>query len=163
MLKETSENRLIPIIFLMTIVGAVIYSNTLKVAFIWDDWTVIVSNDAIRKWWDLQSIWNAFNTRFILGVTLALNYAIGKLDVTGYHVFNIAVHISSAILVYYLLRLTFETSVMKDSSLVPFGDLIALFSALLFLVHPVQTTAVNYVWQRAATLATFFYIASIVS
>ncbi len=146
----------------MIVVGTAIYSNTLKVGFIWDDFTVIVSNEAIRKWWDLQTIWNAFNSRFILGFTLALNYAVGKFDVTGYHVFNITAHILSASMLYFMVRFIFETPAMKKSALTNHADLISLFSALLFLVHPVQTTAVNYIWQRAAVLATFFYLASVV-
>ena len=146
----------------MALLGLLIYSHTFKVSFLWDDWTVIVSNDAIKKWWDFQAIWGAFNTRFVLGVTLALNYAIGKLDVTGYHVFNVVFHVFSSALVYFLVRLTFQTPAMRMGPSARFSDLAALFSALLFLVHPVQTTAVNYIWQRAAVLATFFYLGAVV-
>jgi tetratricopeptide (TPR) repeat protein len=39
---------------------------------------------------------------------------------------------------------------------------IALFSALLFVSHPLQTQAVTYVVQRFASLATFFYLLSLV-
>lgn len=38
---------------------------------------------------------------------------------------------------------------------------IALFSALLFVVHPLQTQAVTYVVQRYTSLATLFYLLSI--
>jgi hypothetical protein len=43
-------------------------------------------------------------------------------------------------------------STLKDSS-----GLIALFSSLLFISHPIQTQAVTYIWQRVASLATMFY------
>ena len=39
---------------------------------------------------------------------------------------------------------------------------IALFAALLFVAHPVQTQAVTYVVQRFASLATLFYLLSLV-
>ena len=39
---------------------------------------------------------------------------------------------------------------------------IALFSALLFVSHPLQTQAVTYIVQRFASLATFFYLLSLV-
>ncbi len=159
--KSPHKNRAFSVILLMFILGSAIYSNTLKSGFIWDDWTVIVSNPYIRKWWDFPAIWNAFNTRFILGVSLAFSYAVGKLDVTGYHIFNITVHILSAVFFYFLVQETFKTPTVKNGSLSGFSDIIALFAALIFLTHPVQTTAVNYIWQRAAVMATFFYIASI--
>ena len=39
---------------------------------------------------------------------------------------------------------------------------IALFSALLFVSHPLQTQAVTYIVQRFASLATLFYLLSLV-
>ncbi|MEJ2697438.1 MAG: tetratricopeptide repeat protein [Candidatus Sulfobium sp.] len=39
---------------------------------------------------------------------------------------------------------------------------IALFSALLFVSHPLQTEAVTYIVQRLASLATLFYLLSLV-
>ncbi|MBI4691373.1 MAG: tetratricopeptide repeat protein, partial [Nitrospirae bacterium] len=39
---------------------------------------------------------------------------------------------------------------------------IALFSALIFVCHPIQTQAVTYIVQRFASLATFFYLLSLV-
>src|SRR3990172_4041646 len=47
----------------------------------------------------------------------------------------------------------------RDSSI---RFLIALFSALLFVSHPIQTMAVTYIYQRFASLATMFYILSVV-
>jgi Flp pilus assembly protein TadD len=40
--------------------------------------------------------------------------------------------------------------------------LIAFFSAAIFAVHPLQTEAVTYVFQRFASLVTFFYLLSLV-
>jgi protein O-mannosyl-transferase len=42
------------------------------------------------------------------------------------------------------------------------NNLIAGFTALIFLVHPIQTGAVTYIVQRFASLATLFYLLSIV-
>jgi len=42
------------------------------------------------------------------------------------------------------------------------SHLIALFSALLFVSHPVQTQAVTYIVQRFTSLAALFYLASVV-
>ena len=114
-----------------------------------------------------------------------LNYQLHGLDVTGYHVVNLAIHITNAILVYCLIILTFKTpwfnviaSVAKqsplneiasaenrhrnDSSVLFQPSLIAFFSALLFISHPIQTQAVTYLTQRFTSLATMFYLLSLV-
>ncbi|MCR4287617.1 MAG: tetratricopeptide repeat protein, partial [Deltaproteobacteria bacterium] len=38
----------------------------------------------------------------------------------------------------------------------------ALISSFIFLIHPIQTEAVNYVSQRFTSLATFFYLSALV-
>src|SRR5208337_3316181 len=40
--------------------------------------------------------------------------------------------------------------------------LVPFFSAAIFAVHPLQTEAVTYVFQRFASLVTFFYLLSLV-
>jgi tetratricopeptide (TPR) repeat protein len=42
-------------------------------------------------------------------------------------------------------------------------QVIALFAALLFVAHPIQTQAITYIVQRYASLATLFYLLSIVA
>ena len=44
--------------------------------------------------------------RGVAMLTFAINYAIGGLNVTGYHVVNLAIHITNGILVYFLIFLT---------------------------------------------------------
>ena len=51
---------------------------------------------------------------------------------------------------------------MKGGMSAKNGRSIAFFTALIFLAHPVQTQAVTYIWQRSASLATLFYLASMV-
>ncbi len=77
---------------------------------------------------------------------------------------NLLIHIANALLVYFFVLLTFRTPSMRQSadSSPPAPVLIALFSALLFVSHPLQTQAVTYVIQRFASLATFFYLLSLV-
>lgn len=146
----------------LALLGFLIYSNSFQNSFHFDDQKVIVANEAIRNLGDLRAIFDAFNTRFLTGLSLAANYAAGRLDVRGYHAFNLTVHILNAFLVYTLARLTFQT---RPLGAPPEGmaPLAALSAALLFLSHPVQTQAVNYIWQRAALLAAFFHLAALTS
>jgi tetratricopeptide (TPR) repeat protein len=171
-----------PFIHMLTIIFVVlmIYSNAFNVPFQFDDDTNIVHNPAIK---DLhyfadpsraELIDNSigfskplFKTRYIGYLTFALNYRLHGLDVMGYHLVNIFIHIFNSLLLYWLMTLTFRTSfVSAVGRELPFPDgsrnLITLFTALFFAVHPIQTQAVTYVVQRFASLATLFYLLSLV-
>ncbi len=145
---------------MLAALGLAIYSNTFRSSFVFDDFQAITSNPSIRHL-DLPLLWQAFNTRFIVGVSLALNYALGKENVVGYHLFNTLVHVLNSYLVYQFVCLTFKTPRMsKSSSFDP--KLLGFLTALIFLTHPLQTQGVTYIWQRATSLATFFYLGALV-
>ncbi len=96
-------------------------------------------------------------------LSFALNYHFGKLNVFGYHLVNITIHTINGLLVWWLVILTFETPTMKKfNSLSSFRDFIASFSSLIFIIHPVQTQAVTYIVQRFTSLATLFYLLSLI-
>jgi tetratricopeptide (TPR) repeat protein len=88
--------------------------------------------------------------------------------VAGFHVINLLIHVLNGLLVYWLIVLTlrtpyasahFQKDVLKTSD--PYRW-IPLFTALLFVSHPVQTQAVTYIAQRFASLATLFYLVSLI-
>ncbi|UCE71212.1 MAG: tetratricopeptide repeat protein [Nitrospiraceae bacterium] len=166
-------------ILLITAVGLLAYSNTFDVPFQFDDSEFIVENPIIK---DLTYFvepskakalieYEGFKLRYIGYLTFALNYYLHNLEVTGYHIFNLAVHIINALFVYWLVLLTLRLPLFRTTysevgilQAAPFGlhpNSIALFSALLFVSHPVQTQAVTYIWQRVASLATMFYLLSL--
>ncbi|MDD5435477.1 MAG: tetratricopeptide repeat protein [Nitrospira sp.] len=148
---------------LIAITGLIIYSNTLHSPFIFDDRLYILDNTSIQN---LSNFISLSDVRYVTSLSFAINYAIGGFDPFGYRVFNISIHILNAVLVYWLLLLTFRTPFFAASgSEARAGkntNLIALFSGLLFVSHPVQTQAVTYITQRFASLATFFYLLSVV-
>jgi hypothetical protein len=155
----------VSLILLLTLVS---YANTFHAPFILDDVSSIVDNPVIR---DLGSFLGgagfryhpSYNPRRAVGfLTFALNYHFGGLDPVGYHAVNLVIHAFTALLVYALIRVTFRTPHLRESSLAPQVSLIGLTAALLFAVHPVQTQAVTYTSQRFASLATFFYLLCLV-
>ena len=170
-------------VLIIAAVGLLVYSNTFKVPFVFDDAPNIVENPDIRSLNYFIDSLKLVNTnlftqsRFIGYLTFALNYKFGGLNVTGYHIVNLIIHIFNAILVYYLVVLTFKTSFFKVSvvsasssnqpdqsnlpTFQPFNYL-PLFVALLFVCHPIQTQAVTYIVQRFASLAALFYLLSLV-
>jgi tetratricopeptide (TPR) repeat protein len=155
------------------------YSNTFNATFQFDDDYNIVRNSAIK---DLQyfldpslvkstnidrSLIPLFKTRYIGYLTFALNYRLHGFDVSGYRLVNILIHVINSLLLYWLTNLTFRTpfflaagrhQTLSDGP----RNFTALFTALLFAVHPIQTQAVTYIVQRFASLATLFYLIALV-
>lgn len=146
-------------------VGAVLgYGNTLSGDFHFDDFLVIVNNPAVKSLDNIPLIWQAFNTRFLTGLSFAVNYALGGLSVEGYHAVNIVIHWANAVLVYGLVRWLGQTPVMRRRLPQPLSAYpTAWLAAFLFLLHPLQTQAVSYITQRAAVLAAFFYLSSLLA
>jgi protein O-mannosyl-transferase len=157
-----NQNYKLLIIITLLLLGCVLYSNTFHSSFHFDDKSSIVDNFAIKNIRNLQNIWNYWPPRFITDFSFSINYHFNHFDVFGYHLVNILIHIISSILVFYFILLTFLTPKMKDEDISKHASLIAFFSASIFLTHPIQTQAVTYIVQRAASLATLFYLASLV-
>jgi tetratricopeptide (TPR) repeat protein len=161
-------------LLIIIVLGILVYSNTFDVPFIFDDQPNITENDAIKDFKSLTADKSA-RSRIIGFFTFAINYKLHGLKVTGYHIFNLVVHLINGVLVYWLVMLTLKTSFfskqyavssMQNSAycLLPtaYSRFIAFFSALIFVSHPIQTQAVTYVVQRFTSLATMFYLLSIV-
>ncbi len=148
-------------IALIIILGIIIYSNSFDCSFHFDDTGSIVDNPAIRNLSDIKSIWNYSNNRFVAYFTFALNYHFGKLDVWGYHLVNLMIHLTTSIIVWWLTVLIFSTPAMKDKEISKNKKIIALFTALLFVSHPLATQSVTYIVQRLASMVAMFYLLSL--
>ena len=147
---------------LLIVVFAVLgYANTFHVPYIFDDVWTIVENPKIRDLHFFLETDIIRSTRYLGFLTFALNYAVHGLDVTGYHVVNLAIHIINAALVYLLVLLTLRTPRLRNGA-IPFTALLPLGAALLFVSHPLQSQAVTYIAQRFASLATLFYLLCLV-
>ncbi len=153
---------------IIALAGLVAYCNTFDVPFQFDDDVNIVQNPFIK---DLSNFTGPegktyyktdvfLKSRFVGYLSFALNYRAHGLEVWGYHAVNLAIHISNALLLYWLVLLTFRTPAVAASPLSGSSRYVALFSALLFVSHPVQTQAVTYIVQRFASLAAFFCLLS---
>jgi tetratricopeptide (TPR) repeat protein len=153
-----------------------IYSNTLSAPFEFDDRRSIVQNPVIQDIPALTDIAgldtlnidlevkNFLKTRYIGYLSFALNYNMHGLHVEGYHIVNILIHIINALLVYWIVILTFKSDyISRHSDTIGNPHIMALLSSLLFVCHPIQTQAVTYIVQRFASLATLFYLLALIS
>jgi tetratricopeptide (TPR) repeat protein len=139
--------------------GFALYANTFEAPFLFDDRAFITENPKIK----IESLGQIGKItalleedRPIMHLSLALNYYIHRFRLPGYHILNICLHIACGVLVYlFLLQLLMNTRYREKRTS------IATMAALLFTAHPIQTQAVTYVIQRGTSLATFFYLLSI--
>jgi tetratricopeptide (TPR) repeat protein len=138
-----------------------VYANTLGVPFYFDDFSSIVNNPAIRHWQDTAAIWNFSPFRFITYFSFSLNYSAHGLNLVGYHVVNIAIHIAASLAVFWFCSLLLRTvQGIEASKTNPWLRWLPLFAALIFAAHPLHTQAVTYIVQRAAALVALFYLLS---
>jgi protein O-mannosyl-transferase len=152
-------------VLLVLLAGLVAYGNTLHVPFVFDDHSSIVDNPVIKNLDNFLASLDGYryNPRRVIGyLTFALNYRFGGLDVFGYHLVNLGIHLAASLLVYTFILILAQTPYLRGSRLVPHGRPLALLCGLLFAVHPLQTQAVTYVVQRLASLASTFYLLAMV-
>ena len=171
---------------LIVLIGSVVYGNSLHGPFLFDDVRTIVENDKIRDVSNYVGFDRIFQKRPFADLTFALNFRFSELEPFGYHLVNILIHLLNGVLVYFLgSAIITQISGSDGGKLFFFGPrpgrmkrtvsspedqfhdakqqiaFIALFAALIFVTHPVQTQAVSYICQRYASLAALFYLLSV--
>jgi tetratricopeptide (TPR) repeat protein len=152
---------LVPLLF--TLLGFLLYFNSLDVPFYFDDAQNIEDNESIQieqiTWSGLKhAAMSKTPSRAVAYITFALNYYFGGEQLAGYHVVNIAIHVINAILLFWLIRLTLQLPALGFNS--RDAALVAFFTALLWLVNPLQTQTVTYIVERWNSLAVMFYLAA---
>jgi Tfp pilus assembly protein PilF len=153
-----SNSKTAPIL-LITLIIVIVFSNSLKSDFAWDDKYLIVNNPYVK---DFSYIPKMFTGQLYDGggmesnfyrplqlFSFAIDYSIWKLNPFGYHLTSLLLHIFNSALVYYIVFII--------CSSFP----IAFLAALMFGVSPAISGAVYYIPARADLLMAFFVFLSI--
>lgn len=135
--------------------GIAAYWNSLGGDFIFDDGRFILVNESIRSLSPLGEVLAA-SKRPIVNLTFAINYALGEYNTWGYHAANLTIHILASITLFGVVRRAAMKIIADESSHLA-GNL-ALASALIWLLHPLQTQSVTYIVQRGESLMGLFYL-----
>jgi len=145
--KEPFKSIIIFGIFL--IVCFLIYGNSLKNDFVFDDRTLVVENSLIKDVGNIPQILGIFYGKLyyrpIRNLSYLIDYSFSALNPVGYHASNILYH-SIVVFLVYLISM-FLVGNFK----------IAIIAAILFAVHPVHTDAVTYISGRRDILSTLFF------
>ena len=160
----TQRARTIPLVvasLVIILAGAIAYSNSLTGPLIFDDFRSIVDNATIR-----ELSWNTVLRpqhqtpvagRPLANLSFALNYAVAGRSVEVYHLWNITVHILAALALFGVLRRTLTWPEADERT----TDRFALFCALAWLLHPLNTEAVDYITQRTESMAGLFFLLTV--
>ena len=162
--KKNWLKRIVPLAALiMIIAGFIAYSNSFDASFHWDDLPQLLEREIVHNPANFLEVntWKNVNLRPLSLLTFSFNYAAGGEQLAGYHLVNLFLHILTSFLVFLLARFTIGLLVREDKLDQRLKDLSALFVALLFLLHPLQTMAVTYIVQRMTILAALFYVLSV--
>ena len=159
-LMKAAAQRLIPVLVICA--GLYAYHNSLQAPFIFDDLAAIPANPSIRHLWPLRDVLvpppiRQIVTRPTVNLSLAVNYALGGLNVWGYHVFNVTVLLLGALVLYGVARRTLLAPGLYDR----YGagaPWLALAITLIWVVHPLQTESVTYTLQRTEVLMGLFFL-----
>ncbi len=150
-----------PILLIISI-SFLVYLNSLRNDFVWDDMVLIVDNEGITKWgcfWE-SFIRDFFDTaddtiefkygyyRPVISLSYMIDYALWGLKPWGFHFSNIIFHTVSCILVYFIGNSLFNNR---------FASLVA---SLLFACHPIHTESVTWVSGRTDVIAGMFFLSA---
>lgn len=176
--RRFSWNRWLPLLIIGA--GLSVYANSFKGVLLFDDAPHILKNERIRRLRPVSELIGG--RRPVVDVSLALNYRLGKLDVRGYHAVNLGVHILAALTLFGIIRRTLlrerfgegidavsnvECRMSIGRSAIRHSTIdnrqfptpwIAWVTALIWVVHPLQTQSVTYLIQRAESLMGLFYL-----
>ena len=154
---------------LLVLAALVAYHNSFSGPFISDDIWSITTNPTIHRLGSALSPPpdKGVGGRPMLNFTFALNYALGGLNVRGYHWSNLLIHALAGLTLFGIVRRTLLRQGYGGQALlrpVLGGRLgadalpLALTVAVIWIVHPLQTEAVTYISQRAESLMGMFYL-----
>jgi tetratricopeptide (TPR) repeat protein len=158
---------------ILCICGVVARFPALSGQPIWDDDYLVSSNPFIKspllilETFRHHLFLDSFSAHYrpVQNISYCIDYFFWRGDPLGYHLSNLFWHVGSAVLLYFLVshllanlvgRLTDATPAAQHSFRRSVLSAAAFFIALLWVVHPVHSAAVDYISGRADSLACFF-------
>lgn len=119
-----------------------------------DDTLLITRNAAVHELTvrSVRHIFTSYDPELYVPLTLLsyqVEHALWGLVPAVYHASNLVLHIASTVMLFFLFSRLFR------------ARWIALFCALLFALHPLQSEAVLWAAARKDVLSTFFFVLSL--
>ena len=152
-----------PRFIILALIGFVVRLPALQGEMVWDDSFLVRDNPFIKS---PLFIFEAFrhylfldfysaHYRPVQNLSFIADYFFWNGNPYGFHLTNLLLHIASGLLLYLLLGKLFASlrGVEADDGNSSAWSLGAFFVALLWIVHPVHSAAIDYISGRADSLA----------
>ncbi|MEY2489142.1 MAG: protein O-mannosyl-transferase [Verrucomicrobiota bacterium] len=149
--------------------GTAVHIPSLTGELLWDDVSLVNDNPLIKSPVLILEAFRHYlfpdayagHYRPVQTISYIFDYLFWDNEPYGYHLSNVFWHVLSGVLLYYLLRRILGSLVERWPGKSFWTERIgsstaAFFLALLWIVHPVHSAAVDYVSGRADSLAFFF-------
>jgi protein O-mannosyl-transferase len=157
-------------VLLVVPIGAT-YFHSLQVPFIFDDVVGVEKNESLYSLWPLIGSINhrgplnpapdtPLSGRPLVSLSFALNHAIGGDSPATYHALNVLIHFLSAMLLWAIVKRTLRLPYFKNQY-EPSASWLALATALIWALHPLQSEAIVYITQRTELMMAMFYLATL--
>jgi len=119
----------------------------------WDDEFYVIHNQLLRgpDWIGIFNTPVVSNYHPLTIISFAINFAISGTDPSSYLVFNLLLHLANTVLVYYFIL---QISSGKNY--------VAVFTALIFGIHPMHVESVAWISERKDLLYTLFFLLSLI-
>jgi tetratricopeptide (TPR) repeat protein len=135
----------------------------------WDDRDNVVNNPGVHGLGraQLQWMWSGVILGHYIPLTwmsFGLNYVLGGLNPRGYHLLNLLLHGANAVLFFLISRRLIALA--RPGGAEPGSwslSLGALFSALLFAVHPLRVESVVWITERKDVLCGLFFLGAVLA
>ncbi len=138
-----------------------VYARGLHAPFVFDD--VVFAESSIvhvTSFAELRALVDRSGVpRKLTMVTFALNFWVDGLRPFGYHLVNAALHAIAAWLLFLLMQRLLARA--PDDWWRAHATEISALGVLVWMLHPVQTQAVVYTWQRSTTLCVVCYLGAL--
>jgi tetratricopeptide (TPR) repeat protein len=129
------------------------FGTMFRNGFVWDDAFYLVKNQSLRALWPPAWLWGSpgpgfpwLGRRPVTALSFALDYALWKGNLAGFHLTNLLLHLTCTLGVMFLARTLFR-------------DRVAVLAAgVLFAVHPGHGEAVVAFLGRSDLLAAAFVL-----
>jgi tetratricopeptide (TPR) repeat protein len=151
------------VLLIFTVIAFTVYFSSINSSFHFDDTRNISENsDIMVKDLSLTTLnkaafSNPANLRPVSYFAFALNYYFSGTDTTSYHVTNVIIHIVNAFLIYLIILALFDYGAADDEKKNRLA-VSAFFTALFWLVTPLNSQPVIYIVQRMTLLMALFFL-----
>ena len=152
----------VKVLLFLTLLGALLFANTINNPFVFDDLYNIQDNPAVHnlkffiKYFIDPGTHNVLPEnapyRPLMTLSNALLWAVAKGATWPFHVYKIASHILMAWLIFLI------SSTLMKKILSVHTDVIAFTGAVFFLVHPALSEPVNYISSTSTLQCSLFYL-----